>query len=158
MNASEFENYFKNLKSIRKQFSGVFSIDILPSKLEIRHFCITNTDLSTGRGIHWFAIIRYDKNTYEVFDSLGFDNDKVSRFKTYAKIDQEVVFNKTPFQKQSSDTCGYFCLYFLVQRLHNYDLDFEDLLESIFKTEDLSFNEDIVIKFSKSILSQFNDD
>ena len=55
-------------------------------------------------------------------------------------------FNENRFQSYRSDTCGEFCLYFLVERVLNDDIEFEDLLKEIF-TVNLKTNEDRVQKF-----------
>lgn len=155
MNGSQFNEYIKHFPSIQNHFKGVFSIDLLPSKLEIKQFCIINSDVSSGFGKHWFALLRYDKNLYELFDSLGFNDHKIFDLKRHCQITEEIVYNKTQFQKNDTNTCGNFCVYFLIERLHNYDMDFDDLLENIFLTDNLDYNEQTVRQFGLDILNNF---
>lgn len=158
MNGSEFQQYIDIFPSIKNYFKGVFSIDLIPSSLKKYQFCICNNDTSNGKGKHWFIILKINKNTCELFDSLGFTDDKINYFKNFNKIKNNIIFNETQFQPNDFDSCGLFCIYFIIERLHNVDLDFDDLLSNIFKTNDLNYNENIVKKFSIDILNDFEDE
>jgi hypothetical protein len=59
--------------------------------------------------------------------------------------------NETAFQSDNSESCGLFVLYFLFERVHNFDLTFKVLLEDIFE-ENTSLNELKVIEFCKDLL------
>ena len=70
----------------------------------------------------------------ECFDSLGIDNAKklfISSNLRQKSISQ-IKFNVTQVQSSDSDTCGLFVLYFLIQRYHNKDLSFNELMNDIF--------------------------
>jgi hypothetical protein len=71
-------------------------------------------------------------------------------FTTFRGI-KTLEFNETAFQSDNSDSCGLFVLYFIFERLHNFDLTFKTLLEEIFE-ESISINEERVAKFCESIL------
>jgi len=85
----------------------------------------------------------------ECFDSLGIDLTKREllklnfRYKNVNKIE----YNVTQVQSSLSDTCGYFVLYFIVNRFHNLDLSFSDLLNEIF-VESQAKNETFVKEFA----------
>lgn len=157
MKGDEFLTYINKFPSIKQYFDGVFSLDLMPNSLKLRHFCLCNFDLSSGKGTHWYIILRYDNSSYELFDSLGLNDDKKSLLKKYCKIKKDLIFNKTQFQRNDSDSCGYFCLYFIIERLHNYDLDFNDLLSNIFNSENLDANERQVSLFIEDIRKDFHD-
>ena len=63
---------------------------------------------------------------------------------------KEIEFNETQFQSDFSDTCGLFTIYFIIERMFNLDLSFEELLFEIFDTENLDENEMKVKEFCKT--------
>ncbi len=71
-----------------------------------------------------------------MFDSLGasplFLKESLLKFRGTCH------FNETPFQAKESVACGEFCLYFIIQRYFNEDLDLQELLEEYFSS---NFNE-----------------
>ena len=154
MQGSEFHQYFDQFPFLKKHFVGVFSIDTLPKSLKYRHFCICNTDNSNGSGEHWFCFLRSGKSEIECFDSLGINTLKRDILENSCRFRgiKELTFNETQVQDNNSSTCGYFSIYFLIERMHNLDLLFEDFLDDIF-VEDLSKNEEIVQKFCRNIIN-----
>ena len=132
---------------------GYFS-DTLPKTIKYRHFCICNTDVKSGEGKHWICFVRNHKNNVELFDSLGVDSEKSLLLKKYCKFRvNKLVFNETAFQDRTSDTCGKFVLYFAIERMHNLDLSFEDLLHELFDDQ-ISKNEEKVKTFCDSVLNK----
>ena len=149
MESSEFVSYLSKFPSILKLFDGVYSFDKIPSKIKINHFIICNTDKSTGSGKHWFCFYRVNKNLIECFDSLGInDNEKKHQLITACKFTHAVTLklNNTQIQSSSTNTCGKFCLMFIVERLHNPDLDFEELMNYTFTDNEVE-NEKILDEF-----------
>lgn len=154
MESSEFILYFSKFPKILKLFDGTCSIDTVPKRLHVHHFIICNTGLANTRGKHWFLLYRPNKNTIECFDSLGNDDSKKTfllKNCSYSGIEY-IKVNLTPLQQSNTDTCGKFCLMFIVERFHNPDLDFEDLLNSTF-SDDRKSNEAAVIEFFNTILA-----
>jgi len=152
MLSTEFFKIFESFPNFKASFLGCFSADNLPKKIKTNCFCIINTDISTGAGIHWYVIFRYSYRTLELFDSLGVDESKKDFIKQNLKISgvKEVEYNSTQFQKNDTDTCGHFVIYFIVNRLYNLDHSFHDLLEEIFN-KNLDINEEEVKNFYKDI-------
>ena len=64
---------------------------------------------------------------------------------------KELLFNTSRVQDLSTSTCGEFVLYFLFQRMHNQDLDFETLLNEIFSSDPV-VNEQKVKKYFENII------
>ena len=152
MQSSEFQKYIDSTPVLKKHYIGVFSIDTLPKIIKYRKFCICNTDVQSGNGKHWICFVRTSKNSIELFDSLGIDDEKKNLIIRFCKFNiKEIVFNETPFQATFSDTCGLYVLYFLFERLFNLDLSFDDLLNDIFN-EDVLKNEKTVQDFCEHIL------
>jgi hypothetical protein len=120
--------------------------------LKVREFIICNTALSTNVGEHWFVILKTCKNYLEIFDSLGVDENKEHRILSFVNYNvKKVTFNKQQFQSNQSDSCGKFCIFFVVQRLYNLDLKFREFLEEMFHS-DLTENEQMIQKFCNTLL------
>jgi hypothetical protein len=153
MQSSDFQKYFECAPILKNHFIGIFSIDTLPKTIKYRQFCICNTDVQSGNGKHWICFVRSNKNSIELFDSLGIDAQKKNLIENFCKFKRvkELIFNETQFQSSFSDTCGLFVLYFLFERLFNLDISFDDLLEDIFD-ENVLINEKEVQDFCKNIL------
>jgi len=151
MFSSEFRKIFDSYPHIQNLYLGNFSADRLPKKLQTNQFAIINTAISPQVG-HWYCLFKYLPSSLEVFDSLGIDNSKkqfiLDNFK-FRGI-REVEFNTTQFQKNDSDTCGKFVLYFIINRLYNLDHSFKDILNEIFEN-DQNLNETKVENFYQKI-------
>ena len=149
MESPEFSEKLSNFPEIKKYFEGIFSADNLPKKIKKNCFIICNTDVSTGPGKHWYCIVKLSSTILQCFDSLGIDNTKknfiVSNLKQ--KGIEQIKFNVTQVQSSESDTCGLFVLYFLIQRYHNKDLSFNELMNEIFVLSQTE-NEKLVNNFA----------
>ena len=97
------------------------------------------------------------RTTLECFDSLGVNENKLNNLKTYCqfKTISKIDYNETSFQREDSDSCGLFVLYYIFKRMINLDLTFEELLEEIFETDN-NLNELHVINFCKAIKNNLN--
>lgn len=148
MISSEFSTKLSNFPHLKKFYQGIFSADNLPKLIKKNHFIICNTDVSTGEGKHWYAVLRLETDCLELFDSLGIDEEKRSFIKRKFQLKRisKVKFNVTQVQSSKTSTCGLFVLYFLVNRFHNKDMSFTDLLNDIFVHSE-SQNETLVKQF-----------
>ena len=147
MQSGEFRPFLSHFGLLDK-FDCVCSIDNIPKSLKLNHFIICNIDKKDNPGLHWFIFLRYSKSTIVCFDSLSIDESKKNLLTKNCKFRgvENILFNETKFQAEDTDSCGLFCLYFLIQSAFNQDLHFEVLLESIFK-ERTDVNEKIVKDF-----------
>ena len=143
----ELNSFFQSLPNLKQFFLGIYSIDTCPKKIPLNHFLICNTDLASGSGLHWFTLFRFSRQDIECFDSLGVNQDKLEVLKSLNFIGvSNLIFNVTQVQANVSASCGQFCLYFLIERLHNLDFSFDELMNELF-VSDLNKNEDEVQKF-----------
>jgi len=150
MQATEFLKFFDHFPQFKKHFKGIFSIDTLPTKIGYRKFLICNTDTQSGEGKHWIIFGQSEKNCIELFDSLGITEEKKQLLREHCKFEKrQLIFNTTAFQDSNSSSCGLFALYFLIERMFNLDLDFEEILQLIFDS-DISKNEKLVLDFVKN--------
>ncbi len=94
--------------------------------------------------MHWFVLHRKEKTYHELFDSLGSTATFVRKY--FQNQKGLFDFNVTRFQSNESVKCGQFCVFFIVERYFNQDIEFADLLEEIF-TENVEENEKRVEDF-----------
>jgi hypothetical protein len=104
--------------------------------------CVVNTDVHTGRGIHWFAVFTDcssgDKWTIEHFNSSGNPprpqivewaaktNKELKKYQEGAGLDIPIEFiNANKFRHQKSQTeCGPYSLYYIRARLDGIPPDY----------------------------------
>ena len=156
MEGTEFQKYFEHFPFLKQYFVGTFAIDTIPKTLKNNHFLVFNSDTSDKKGQHWLCLYKEHKVIF-CFDSIGIDNAKKDLLQKYCTIKgvREINFNETQFQLLTSETCGKFVVYFLIQRAYNRDLTFKDLLEEIF-TENPSQNEIKVESFFQKIFENLD--
>ena len=87
------------------------------------------------------------EETIEVFDSLGTSESYIARNIPFKGIYE---FNVTALQCDNSSLCGGFSLYFIIFRLFNLDLDFQQFLQDFFDIN-CSKNEIQVNEFLESL-------
>jgi hypothetical protein len=151
MQASEFPLIFAKYPQINSFFLGVYSIDNIPPRIPTRNFCICNTAPKKSSGEHWFCVFKNDHKQIEIFDSLGVNNIKIECLqKIFKRQTKSLVFNESVFQDQFSSSCGQYCVYFVFQRVHNFDLSFDEILEEAFD-QNIDTNERTVDKFVQSV-------
>ena len=151
MLSNQFAEKFQKFSNLKNQLQGVYSADTLPREIKKDKFKICNTDVSSGEGKHWYCVLKLENNVLECFDSLGITREKklflANNFRQ--RYIKKIKFNVTQVQSSTSDTCGLFVLYFIVQRFHNKDENFTDLVNEIF-VESHSQNEKVVLEFAKT--------
>lgn len=151
MRGFEFKTYFDKIDIVKKQFLKVTSIDEIPRTIKLKHFIICNLSPSNLPGSHWVAIVRSDKDTLEIFNSLGTKSLALYNENFNFRTKFNIEFNEEQFQSNESTSCGYFCIYFIVQRILNFDMSLEHLLEHIF-VSDTTINENLSINFCHKLL------
>lgn len=144
MQTSDILNVMKNFPAVENCFSGCFPIDKIPRNIAQRSCLIFNLDPSHKTGSHWIALVRRFDNDYEIFNSLGTNFNEIQPFLKFPNAEYE--FNIHAFQMSRTSTCGLYAIFFLVHRMMNIDLFFQDLLCDIF-TINKSRNEKIVLEF-----------
>ena len=98
-----------------KHFRGVFSRDNLPDKINDKEVGIINLDSQIGPGTHWVCYRNIDNHLSEYFDSFGLimPNKVQSYLRTSG---DKVVYSSDEIQERDSVLCGYWCLYYLLER------------------------------------------
>ena len=98
-----------------KYFRGIYSRDNLPGKIHKLETGIINLDDSMGGGSHWICYRNVDKQYCEYFDPFGLimPNEIKNYLKTSGK---KMVYSSDELQERDSVLCGYWCLYYLLER------------------------------------------
>ena len=129
-----------------------FGVAVLPcdwlSRITADQFAVVvNSDTAASPGMHWMAIFK-DKRKEEIefFDScsmpVNFYHPSIGEFlENKAK---GVRLNCGRIQSEFSNTCGHFCIYYLLHR--TLGKDFESILCD-FSLSDLSSNDETVKRF-----------
>ena len=100
-----------------KNYRGTFSKDILSKTMNKNESIIINLqDYFAGNGTHWVCAYNEEKsNNVEYFDSFGLvpPNEVIKYIKTTKK---NIIFNDSQIQHIDSILCGYYCLYYIIER------------------------------------------
>ena len=117
-----------------KYFRGIYSRYILPQKIHRLETGINNLDDSIARGSHWVCYRTVDKQFCEYFDPFGLI--MANEIKTYLKTSgKKIVYSSHEIQERDTVLCGYWCLYYLLERqkggslldvIHNTKFSFTD--------------------------------
>jgi len=155
MKSSELVKCISEFPYLNTFFAGIYAKDNIPKKLKHNNFIIVNTDFLNGPGIHWYCLLKIN-DCIECFDSLGVDSDKKSFLFSLpiVKKSTELDLNTTPLQLPNSSTCGGFVLYFLINRYHNLDMNYDDLLNDLFEVR-AEVNESKVKSFLQNHLENY---
>ena len=120
MNGIQLECTLASNPCIRPIFRGVFSRDTLPSVVtEYPSVYVVNTDLSSGSGEHWIAIVLENEYQGLFFDSFGRTPEECGReFTRFLNLHVK-QYDYFKYQIQSNDSvyCGYFVLAFIVSHV-----------------------------------------
>jgi len=149
MQTEEFLPFFKKIPHLEKHFLGVFAIDQIPHVLKPKCFFVCNTDPSFSKGKHWIAFLNIEKPYCEIFDSLGV---KMHELEQHFHFKQKLnfIYNTNSFQSDQSKLCGLFVINFIIERMLNQTMPFEEILENIF-SDDKLLNDKIVTEFCSNL-------
>ena len=124
-------------------FRGIYSRNGLPNKIG-KECGIINLDDKQGPGTHWVCY-RNIGNVVEYFDPFGLimPNEALNYFHTANK---PIVYSIDEIQNRSTVLCGYWCLYYLLERqkgkslldvMHNphFDSDNSDFIAGYFQNK-----------------------
>jgi len=132
-----------------KHFRGVFSRDELPKK--IRKECgIINLDSQIGAGTHWVAYRNIDDHVCEYFDSFGLMMPTDVK-KYLSKSGKTVLISGDEIQERDSVLCGYWCLYYLLERQKGIQM-LRVIHNEKFDMQDKSVNHRFIINYFKHLI------
>ena len=96
-----------------KHLRGIYSRDGLPSKIK-KECGIINLDDKQGPGPHWVCYRNID-SVVEYFDPFGLIMPKTA-LKYFNTCGKHRVYSIDEIQNRNSVLCGYWCLYYLLER------------------------------------------
>ena len=125
-----------------KYFRSIYSRDRLPDQIKKKECGIINLDSIEGQGTHWVCYRNIDKLMVEYFDPFGLIMPhEISHY--FSKSGKKIVFSQDEIQNRDTVLCGYWCLYYLIERqkgksileviLHeDFDHDNSDFIKDYF--------------------------
>lgn len=151
MNTFQLLNAMEQDPKSNGKFCGVYSSDTLPAVIE--HYpcgLIVNTDPHREKGSHWVAMYFPSDENGEFFDSYGYPPEFYrENFKTFLESHtRKWKYNHRTLQSLNSNSCGQFCLYFVINRNHGRSMSM--IVNSFSKN--LILNDQRVTVFAKKYL------
>ena len=123
-----------------KNFGNVYAKDQITTDMIKRdHFYIINLDdmYSPSNGTHWTSLY-YDGDRIEYFDSYGLKPPQI------ISENYDYIYNSSQLQGYESKACGYYCLFYIYLRYHDYD--FYEIIKQ-FSLVDLDYNQNLIKEF-----------
>ena len=125
-----------------RYFRSIYSRDRLPDQIRKKECGIINLDSIEGQGTHWVCYRNIDKLMVEYFDPFGLIMPH-DVYHYLAKSGKKIVFSQDEIQNRDTVLCGYWCLYYLIERqqgksildvIHheNFDHDNSDFIQDYF--------------------------
>ena len=132
MNLDDINRILLKDQHAKKIYLGGFAKDDLPFKKIMnrkQYALILNTDLKTGEGKHWLAIVYRNKHLF-IYDSLArnpFDDKHILELINHHKtMNSSVHYMRFPHQSTISNVCGLYAIFailFLSRRKTFEDLN-----------------------------------
>ena len=144
MLGSEITKYFSERPDLKPHYLGWTCVDKLPDNLPLRKYLALNTCTSDKPGEHWVAVGRYSDDIVEIFNSLGNNPNLILLLSS--KYKGEIHFNENNLQPLSSDKCGFYVITFIEERLKNFDLSMDEILEETFSSNS-NLNDELVLSY-----------
>ena len=117
-----------------KHFRSIYSRDRLPDQIRKKECGIINLDSIEGEGTHWVCYRNIDKQMVEYFDPFGLIMPhEIHHY--LATSGKEVIYSQDEIQNRDTVLCGYWCLYYLIERqkgksilevIHHEDFDHDN--------------------------------
>ena len=103
----------ENILLTSKNFLGCFPMNELPPfPHTLPSSLIVNTDISTGRGEHWLALILKDDGCL-FFDSFGVPLLDETLIEYLSYYYNSITYSDVALQDFRSEKCGEFCILFI---------------------------------------------
>jgi hypothetical protein len=145
MNSFQLEKILKGNCHTKKYFIGVYSSNNIPLPKKFPSCFIANTDKKGNIGEHWVSFFVKDKENIEYFDSLGEKpNADISEYlSNFPKVNLSYYKIQSPF----SDSCGHYCVYFIVNKC--LGIKFNTIIKTLLDTKRYA---DLLVKYFIQLL------
>ena len=98
-----------------KYFRSIYSRDLLPDQIRKKECGIINLDSIKGQGTHWVCYRNIDLHMVEYFDPFGLIMPhEINHY--LGTSGKKIIFSKDEIQNRDTVLCGYWCLYYLIER------------------------------------------
>ena len=98
-----------------KYFRSIYSRDRLPDQIRKKECGIINLDSIEGQGTHWVCYRNIDPHMVEYFDPFGLIMPhEISHY--LSTSGKKIIFSQDEIQNRVTVLCGYWCLYYLIER------------------------------------------
>ena len=120
-----------------KHFRSIYSRDRLPVQIRKKECGIINLDSIEGEGTDWVCYRNLDENMTEYFDPFGLIMPHEIRHYLLTS-GKKVIYSQDEIQNRNTVLCGYWCLYYLIERpkgksiLDVIDEDNSDVIKDYF--------------------------
>ena len=132
-----------------KHFRGIYSRDNLPNQINEPEVGIINLDSQSRAGTHWVCYRNVDKQICEYFDSFGLIMP--TEIQKYLRAsDDKIIYSTDEIQERDSVLCGYWCLYYLLERQKGKSI-LDIIHNSKFNNTDKSVNHRFIINYFKNM-------
>ena len=126
----------------------MFIQEIIYQKIKKRECGIINLNKETESGSHWVCYRNID-NYCEYFDSFGLIMAK--EIEKYLKTSKkQIIYSGDEIQERNSVLCGYWCLYYLIERQKNIPI-LDILHNANFDMNNQFVNHTFLINYFKNI-------
>ena len=108
-------------------FKGTYPCDLVPISLNIEpQAYIVNTENSLSSGRHWIGLIVKQRKCW-YFDSFGNELTNLDILSSLRKMGvRKYFFNCKQIQSVYSNSCGYFCIAFVLSFISEIRYDLSD--------------------------------
>ena len=132
-----------------KYFRGIYSRDNLPSSTMQKECGIINLDSKIGPGTHWVCYRNINLNYCEYFDSFGLIMPtEINKYLLTSR--KKIVYSGDEIQERDSVLCGYWCLYYLLERQKGRSI-MGTIHNAKFSITDQSINHQFIIDYFRNI-------
>ncbi|GFS72857.1 uncharacterized protein NPIL_3781 [Nephila pilipes] len=149
----EVSSYLKFCPVTRHIFKGVYAADYIPNLRPYNEAAIVvNTDISTGKGVHWLALY-YKNGKLEFFDSFGRGPEYFQpHISKYVRNYPHVEYERTRLQIRDDLMCGYYSIFYILKR--SFGISSMDIFNHLQNIENSSERDHFVSEFlTNNILS-----
>jgi Ulp1 protease family, C-terminal catalytic domain len=122
MNTKQINTILKKNKFSKMKFGGVYSSNCLPLIAKFNGYII-NLDENSERGSHWVAIYFTNERKAEYFDSYGLPPFLPNILTFLNRNSTSWIFNVKTLQNENTVVCGQYCIYFILHKCHNINLN-----------------------------------
>jgi len=127
---------------------GIHSRDNLPNKIKKYECGIINLDSQIRPGTHWVCY-RNINQFCEYFDSFGLKMPTEVQ-KYLSTSGKQIIYSGDEIQERNSVLCGYWCLYYLIERQKGNSV-LNTIHNPSFNMSNQNVNHHFIINYFKNI-------